>query len=218
MSKFNFKKSPVSSLMIEHGELYVEIPLYNSLLGNEDLMLQNLENEQAKQQQKLLVEIQEIAVSRNLNASLIMQALNSGDTEYLSENLPVEDVLKLTRIVENFSNPRQKELKYVVEFLKRVDPEISMEEIKDLPITFIDKILNVFYQEGSHKNESYAELAEKLARYIAICDASKAIIDTTMEVLPAIKDEKIQAQVSNLSEQILNFRMLTEEFLPKGED
>lgn len=139
---FNFQLEPLKTEKITQGSLFIELPVYNDLLGVEYDLIEEMEVTEMLWNSKLLELTEKLATSRNEQLADIFQLLNEAESaghekriELLGSFFP-----EFVAIINSKPKSRDGVLKLVTQICRRANPEITEEEVRKLPRNFTQKI------------------------------------------------------------------------------
>lgn len=177
---YNFNIEPLRTERVEQGKLFIELPVYEDLLGSEYDLIQQIEAEEMVWNSRIVELTERLAKHKNMLlldvVKLLNEAENAGDDQRV--NLLGEFFPEFVQIIN--AKPKSKDitLRLITEICRRASPDITPEEIAKLPRGFVDKLRDFALREqlGSG-TESYRDLLLTKQKFEAEFGKARSVID-----------------------------------------
>lgn len=207
MPKYNLKAKPKEILTVgSKKDLYIEIPVYGDLKAQEAEQLEQLNIHYQRWTQKLFKLAQDIAEVKQLSLVEVLTLISTEDIEGQAEKFG-EFLEVLALHASQKPNETDKLIHSAFILLKsRVDPEITLEDIKDLPLEFLKQINDVVFMETSREYFSAQSLKEENSLLQEMVNLAETGIDSCIktvhlleEVVPPEYKQELTGIVTELS-------------------
>lgn len=200
--KFNFNLTPTDEVTVTCGNLFVTLPRYGDLLGYE----YNVEQEELAKEQvwqsKVLDLTSTIAGERGISlweVSQLMVAAEGGNAADQFEILG-DHVNEFMSLLSQKPSEHNRNFAIATAVLKRVDPDITVDKVRQLPMNLIYQIIDFVDMEkvdGAHL--SYSEATHR-AR---ILEEENNRLRETLDKVKGVKHPDVIAAFEELDNNVL---------------
>lgn len=177
---YNFNLEPLRTEIISQGSLFIELPVYEDLLGSEYDLIQEIESEEMLWNSKIVELTERLAKHKNMLmldvVSLLNEAENAGDSHRIA--LLGEFFPEFVQLLNTKPKSKDVTLRLITEICRRANSDITIEDIAKLPKGFVGKLRDFALREqlGS-ETDSYKDLLLTKQKFELEFNKARALID-----------------------------------------
>jgi hypothetical protein len=209
---YNFAKKPKKTVTLgSPDEVYIDIPIYGDLLAKEAEELEKISSEYQKWTQQLFKLANTISEKTGMKLVEVLSCLSSDTPEEQVEALQGHMIPLLAHANTKPSDAQRLQNSSLVILQSRVDPQITLEDIKDLPVELLKQINDVVYQETSAQYQSYEALKKDYEIMKELVDLGESGIQSCIDLINFLSkgaDEDTKENLDAISSNLSNYFLI----------